>query len=123
MERVTANVFTATNYRGCNPTYVRTSDGVVVIDTPELVSKVLELKNEIQSKGPVRFLINTEMHVDHIFGNHWFAGLCPVVAHEAMVANFWTSPRYPDLYQYSRAVIEQQDPAGLPYMPGRKNTS
>ena len=120
MERVTANVFTATNYRGCNPTYVSTSDGVVVIDTPQLLSKVLELKREIESKGPVRFLINTEMHVDHIFGNHWFAGLCPVIAHEAMVSRFWVNPRYPDLYQFSRDVIERQDPAGLPYMPSRE---
>jgi cyclase len=120
VERVTDNVFTATDYRGCNPTYLSTTSGVVVIDTPQLVTKILAFKREIQSKGPVRFLINTEQHIDHIFGNHWFAGLCPVIAHEALVPEFWVNPRYPDLYQYSLDVIQRQDPEGLPFMPTRE---
>ena len=36
LERVTPNVFTTTKLRGCNPSFVVTSDGVVVIDTPQL---------------------------------------------------------------------------------------
>jgi cyclase len=120
MKQVTANVFTATDYRGCNPTYVSTPDGVVVIDTPQLVSKVLEMKREIEPKGPVRFLINTEQHIDHIFGNHWFAGVCPVVSHEAMAPLFWVNPRHPDLYQVSLDIIQQQDSEGLPSMPSRE---
>jgi len=36
MERVTPTVFTDTTLRGCNPSFVVTSDGVVVIDTPQL---------------------------------------------------------------------------------------
>ena len=36
MEQVTANVRTDTGIRGCNPSYVTTADGVVVIDTPQL---------------------------------------------------------------------------------------
>ena len=33
MEQVTPNVFTTTKLRGCNPSFVVTSAGVVVIDT------------------------------------------------------------------------------------------
>ena len=120
MDRVSDNVFAATDYRGCNPAYLSTSDGVVLIDTPQLITKIFELKQEIEPKGPVRFLINTEKHIDHIFGNHWFAGLCPVVGHESMVPEFWIHPRYPDLYDYSLDVIQRQDPDGLMHMPSKE---
>lgn len=36
MEKVTEGVFAETKLRGCDPGYVVTSDGVVVIDTPQL---------------------------------------------------------------------------------------
>ena len=36
LELVTPNVYTTTKLRGCNPSFVTTSDGVVVIDTPQL---------------------------------------------------------------------------------------
>ena len=41
MENVTPNVFTTTKLRGCNPSFVTTSDGVVVIDTPQLPTKAV----------------------------------------------------------------------------------
>ncbi|HZW00334.1 MAG TPA: MBL fold metallo-hydrolase, partial [Candidatus Deferrimicrobium sp.] len=69
MEQVTANVCTNTRLRGCNPSYVVTSDGVVVIDTPQLPTKAVAMRQEAESHGPIRYLINTEQHVDHIFGN------------------------------------------------------
>ena len=36
---VTPNVFTDTTIRGCNPSYVVTSDGTVVVDTPQMPSE------------------------------------------------------------------------------------
>ena len=74
METITKNVYAFINYRGCNPGYVVTSDGVVVIDTPMLPTKAVEMREEALAKGPIRFLINTESHIDHNFGNHFFAG-------------------------------------------------
>ena len=70
MEQVTENVFTNTKLRGCNPSFVTTSDGVVVIDTPQLPTKAVEMRTEAEKHGPIRYLINTEHHVDHIFGNY-----------------------------------------------------
>jgi cyclase len=119
MEQVTPNVVAFTDYRGCDPGYVVTSDGVVVIDTPQLVTKIVELIDGATARGPIRYLINTEHHIDHIFGNHWFAGVCPVVAHRDMVPEFWGPPDGRDPYDYSLDVIQRQDPQGLPLMPSR----
>ena len=52
MENVTPNVFTTTKIRGCNPSYVVTSGGVVVIDTPQLPSKAVAMRKEAESHGP-----------------------------------------------------------------------
>ena len=74
MEQVTSNIYTETKIRGCNPSIVFTSEGSVFVDTAQLLSKLLEMRKFALERGPIRYLINTEAHIDHIFGNHWFAG-------------------------------------------------
>jgi cyclase len=49
MEQVTANVRTATDIRGCNPSYVTTADGVVVIDTPQLPTRAVAMRAEAEA--------------------------------------------------------------------------
>ena len=71
LEQVTPNVFTTTKLRGCNPSFVVTSDGVVCIDTPQLPTKAVAMRAAAEAHGSIRYLINTENHVDHIFGNAW----------------------------------------------------
>ena len=44
-EQVTANVYTNTRLRGCNPNFVTTADGVVVIDTPQLPTKAVAMRD------------------------------------------------------------------------------
>ena len=91
MEQVTPNVFTNTKLRGCNPSFVVTSAGVVVIDTPQLPTKAVAMREEAEKHGRIRYLINTENHVDHIFGNHWFRGAGEVVNHKALWDIFMTA--------------------------------
>jgi len=120
MKRVTANVYAATDIRGCNPGYVVTADGVVIIDTPQLPTKAMAMREEALQKGPIRFLINTEHHIDHILGNIFFAALCPVVAHELVFQDFGTvSAGTP--YSYSTEVIKKDDPQGMALMPPEKD--
>ncbi|NQU16314.1 MAG: MBL fold metallo-hydrolase [Desulfobacteraceae bacterium] len=116
MQRVTENVYAATDIRGCNPGYVVTSDGVVIIDTPQLPTKAVAMREEALEKGPIRFLINTENHIDHIFGNHFFAGLCPVVGHEHILKDFW-KVLSGDPYPYSVEVVKKDDLEGMALMP------
>src|ERR1035437_7496617 len=79
MEQVTPCVHTETKLRGCNPSYVVPSDGVVVIDTPQLPTRAVAMRKEAESHGPIRYLINTEHHADHIFGNYYFKGAGTIV--------------------------------------------
>jgi glyoxylase-like metal-dependent hydrolase (beta-lactamase superfamily II) len=119
MEKVAPNVFTETKIRGCNPSIVFTSEGSVFIDNAQLLTKLLEMIEFAKKRGPIRYMINTENHIDHIFGNHWFAGVCPVVGHETLKDDFFKVPGDLGGYDYSVDVLTRQDPEGLPLMPSR----
>jgi glyoxylase-like metal-dependent hydrolase (beta-lactamase superfamily II) len=82
MKQLTSNVFVENEIRGCNHGFVTTSDGIVMIDSPHKPSDALKLKAELESKGRVRYIINTEPHGDHWTGNAFFD--VPVVAHEGV---------------------------------------
>ena len=51
---VTPNVFTDTTIRGCNPSYVVTSQGTVVVDTPQMPSKAVAMRKEAESNGAIQ---------------------------------------------------------------------
>ena len=110
MENVTPNVYTTTKLRGCNPSFVTTSDGVVVIDTPQLPTKAVEMRKMAEEHGPIRYLINTEHHVDHIFGNYYFKGAGAVVNHQGLYDRFMVV--YPELDPFAYAYESLPTPAG-----------
>ena len=123
MRQITENVYAETEIRGCNPGIVFTREGSVFIDTAQWITSLLAMRKFALERGPIKALINTEPHIDHIFGNHWFAGECPVIAHENLAAAFWKIPpafnQTP--YDYSVDVIKRQDPEALPLMPAEKD--
>jgi len=86
--QLTTNVYIETRFPGANVGYVTTDDGVVMIDTPHKPTDAVTWRREIESKGQVRYLVNTEPHDDHYTGSFFFA--VPAVAHdktrEAMLA-------------------------------------
>jgi len=88
-ESVTPSVFTDITIRGCNPSYVLTSEGPVVVDTPQLPTKAVAMRREAEEHGPIQYVINTEHHVDHIFGNYYFKGIPgKVIHHQGVYDNF-----------------------------------
>lgn len=119
MQKLTENVYTETKIRGCNPSIVTTEEGSVFIDTAQWITTLLKMREFALARGPIKALINTESHIDHIFGNHWFAGECPVIGHEKLEETFWKIPASfnQTTYDYSLDVIRRQDPEGLKFMP------
>jgi cyclase len=117
MERVTDNVFAETKIRGCNPGYVVTDEGVVVIDTPQLPTRALGMLREIEEKGPIHYLINTEHHLDHIFGNYFFRGKGIVVSHEEVYREFMKVTPQINPFAYAREAIPTDDPDGAVLFP------
>ena len=119
LEQVTPNVFTTTKLRGCNPSFVVTSDGVVVIDTPQLPTRAVAMREEAEQHGPIRYLINTENHVDHIFGNYWFRGAGEIVNHKALWDIFMDPKAALDPFAYALEAIPTDDPEGAAILPDR----
>jgi len=119
MEKVTANVFFETGLRGCNPGFVVTGDGVVVVDTPQLPTKAVAMREEAETHGDIRFLINTEHHVDHIFGNYYFKGAGAVVNHRGVYENFMVVTPDLDPFAYAAEAIPTDDPEAQPMFPDR----
>lgn len=82
MQQLTANVWVETGQRGSNHGIVATRDGLVLIDGPFKPSDALRLKADIEGRGRLRYIINTEPHGDHWTANAYFD--VPVVAHEGV---------------------------------------
>lgn len=118
-ERVTPNVRTDTTIRGCNPSYVTTADGVVVIDTPQLPTRAVAMRQEAEAIGPIRYVVNTEHHVDHIFGNYYFKGAGQVVHHQGVADNFMVVGPILDPFAYAAEAIPTDDPQGQAIFPDR----
>jgi cyclase len=80
MDQVTKNVYVETGYWGCNPGFVVTSEGVVMIDTPQIPRDAMAYREIVLKYGKPVYLINTEPHGDHFTGNFFFDAVC--IAHQ-----------------------------------------
>src|SRR5262249_42307970 len=89
MKQLTKNVFVETELRGSNHGLVATSDGIVLIDTPHKPSDAVRLRADVERRGPLRYILNTEPHGDHWTGNAYFDA--PVVAHERVRTRILTT--------------------------------
>jgi cyclase len=108
MRRVGKNAFTEVYFWGCNPSFVATDDGVVMIDTPQEPLDALRWRETMLEHGPIRYLINTEPHGDHISGNAYFPGV-EVVAQEGLKARY--EAQIPQMLSEERAQrMKETDP-------------
>jgi cyclase len=80
MQRVSEHAYAAVEFQGCNAGCIATEEGLIVIDPPMRPTSAVAWRMELEPLGEVRYVINTEHHLDHILGNHFFPGI--VVAHE-----------------------------------------
>ena len=64
-------------------------------------------------------MINTEHHVDHIFGNYFFKGAGEVVHHQGVADNFMTVTPDLDPFAYALEAIPTDDPDAAAIVPDR----
>ncbi|OZC77225.1 MBL fold metallo-hydrolase [Rhodococcus sp. 06-462-5] len=119
MQQVSAHVLSETGQRGSNPSIVATTAGVVVIDTAQLPSDAIALRSRAESMGRIEYLINTEHHADHIFGNYFFKGAGLVVHHQEIFDSFMVPEPPIDPYEYVREAARVHDPKGYALVPDR----
>jgi cyclase len=78
------------------------------------------MREEAERHGPIRYVINTEHHIDHIFGNYFFRGAGTVVAHEEVYRQFMVATPLLDPYAYAKEAIPTDDPEGASLFPDRQ---
>ena len=87
MRRITEHVFAEIYFWGCNPGFITTSDGVFMVDTPQQPLDAVRWRERLQEFGPLRHMVNTEPHQDHIRGNAYFPGV-EVIGQQRLVARY-----------------------------------
>lgn len=105
--QITTNIFVETGYQGANVGYVVTEKGIVMIESPQRPTDAIKWRTEIQKKGNIIFLINTEGHGDHITGDFFFD--VPVICNEKTRESIMTT----DIEQLKETII-RIDPEGAP---------
>jgi len=88
MRRVGKSSFTEIYFAGCNPSFVETSDGYVMIDSPQQPIDAVRWRERMEDKAPIRYLINTEPHGDHILRRSVSASRRPI-----RTASGWSATR------------------------------
>lgn len=116
--KIGKSTYAADCYAGDNPAYVLTEEGVVIIDPPQLPSIAVGLREELKDKV-LSYIINTEHHPDHTFGNYFFQNARNVVAHKLLKERFMTAPGL-DCYDKNLKETELHDRDGLRFFPGKE---
>jgi glyoxylase-like metal-dependent hydrolase (beta-lactamase superfamily II) len=57
MQKITNNVYAGVTFRGCNSSFVVTTEGVVMIDTPMVPAKAKKWREEAERYGEIRYII------------------------------------------------------------------
>jgi cyclase len=87
MRRVSEHVYAEIYLWGCNPGFLVASDGVLMVDTPQQPIDAVRWRERLLEHGPIRHLVNTEPHGDHINGNAYFPGV-EVIGQRGMVQRY-----------------------------------
>ena len=75
MEQLTKNVFVDTKTRGSHHGFIVTSQGLVLVDVPVDTGDAIAWAKEAGQRGKIRYIINTEFHMDHCLNNQVFDGV------------------------------------------------
>jgi cyclase len=72
VRQIGPNSYAEFYFLGCNPGFIATSDGVLMIDTPQRGIDASRYRERVNESGRIRYIVNTEAHADHTWGNSFF---------------------------------------------------
>jgi cyclase len=83
-KEVAPGVYLISSLSFSNCAYIVTDEGVVVVDTQLIPFFANEIIKEIKAvtDKPIKYVINTHWHTDHVGGNETFFPQTPIIAHE-----------------------------------------
>jgi cyclase len=113
MRQLTPDVLADVGPYRPNPSMVVTSEGVCLIDSPELPRDIYAWREEVFRRGEPKYLINLEHHSDHLIGNHFFSPPATIVSHAGTRERFEASLGSPERVRQRIARLET-DPNGPP---------
>ncbi len=108
MEEIKEGIYTETEFLGCNPSFVVTAEGIVMIDAPQRPDQAFRWRKEIETFGRVAYLINTDHHRDHAIGDYYFDA--ETIMHEETLKKL-TAPEY---VGFCKTWVELLDPQSRP---------
>lgn len=115
-QKISEHTYAETDFLGCTPGFVVTSEGIVMVDTPQKPSEALFWRGKISEKGEVRYIINTDHHPDHALGNSFYSGV--VVGHHGTRDKFLTTEELME----RATIIDPSDSAIMKGYRARKPT-
>ncbi|MFQ5693976.1 MAG: MBL fold metallo-hydrolase [Nitrospinota bacterium] len=112
MQQVSPHVYIDPDHGGCTVGAIQTPEGVVLVDAPNRPTRAMRWLDEVRNLGEVCYLINTEHHIDHVFGNAFLPGT--IIAHQQTKERFWGKNVLGDNpLKDPRPYVEKCDPQGL----------
>ena len=109
MEQVSPHVFVDPQDGPCTVGAIKTEEGILLIDSPHLPTRARRWLEEVKTLGEVRYLLNTEYHADHTFGNAFLPGT--VISHRQVKDVFWDdSALGPNFLKDPKGFIEMFEP-------------
>lgn len=119
MERVSAHVYVDPAHGPCTVGAIQTPEGVVLVDSPNQPTRARRWLEEVRRLGEVRYLINTEHHIDHTFGNAFLPGT--IITHQKTKEGFWNDNLFgPSPLKNPKPYVERIDPRAVDMVAGYK---
>ncbi|OFX84266.1 MAG: hypothetical protein A2W99_00660 [Bacteroidetes bacterium GWF2_33_16] len=87
--KIAENLYAIENAKGGNIAFLVTTEGIVVVDAGSRPSNGKDIIESIRSVSdkPIKFVIYTHLHGDHIFGISAFPSEAKIIAYEKLDAN------------------------------------
>ncbi len=74
MRQISPHVFVQQEWQGPSLGLIVTAEGTLLVDTPDAPTEAVRWRQMVEEKGPVKYLVNTDGHPDHYFGDYFLPG-------------------------------------------------